>query len=227
MLMRLPRMKVNLLNAKYSEILITDRHLLRSRRSREVSRPLGNDRVLLLPVNQYLGISALLIGVEIRKGQVLRLLPVKCNDVQVRAAGEVLQQDLGAVRDVDPVQVAVRPLGSLAVAVVLAPGDVPQQVETVQLMEEVQLRHVGVVAEAVLWRELDRQFRVFADPADVIGGDGEGADPFQLRPGIVDFFAGTQAIAEPGWVVCLEEAAVHVLVLFFELLLELGSPQGC
>jgi hypothetical protein len=131
------------------------------------------------------------------------------------------------VRDVDPVQVAVGPLGRLAVAVELAPRDVPQQVEAVQLVEDVELGDVGVVAEAVLGRELDRQRRVFAYLSDVVGRDREGADPFEFLPGVVDLLGWVEAVAESGWVGREEETAVEALVFFFELFLQVTAPKRC
>ena len=47
-----------------------------------------------------------------------------------------------------------------------------------QLVEDVELRDIRVVTEAVLGRELDGCTRVFADREDVCLRDGEGSDPF-------------------------------------------------
>lgn len=170
-------------------------HLLKPDRPRHVAAPGHGQRVLLLPLDNVVKAAALVVDVKVGPGAVLRLEPLVRDNVDAARAHDVFEENVGAVRDVDPVEGPVLLAVDGGVVVVGLPRLVPQQVEAVDLVEHVNLRHVGVVAEAVRRRELDGHGGVLAEAEQLGFRDGEDADVFEGVPVRLDGLVRRQEVA--------------------------------
>lgn len=199
-----------MLHTEYTIVLLADGNLLRTRRPGDISSPLLRHRVLVLPLVDGIKISTLVVDGKVRERVGLCLDPVERDNVQVPVAHQILHQDIRTVADMHPVQIGKWLLGR-AVAVVLGPCQVTEEIEAVDLVKHVDLRHVGIVTKAVLGRELDEELRILSQPTDFLLGDGEDADNLQVLPCIINCWVGFEVVAPLGGIFCFKQTSFCLL----------------
>ena len=167
--------------------------------------------ILPPPLRQAIKVDALSVDAHVRIGILLRLHPVHGDEVDITGALQRLHEHVDAVVDVYvPHTLHLFQMHSLdIVEVVVSVGNLPKEVEAVQVMVGVKDGGVGVVAETpVCVFELGCGGGVFAHGEDIGGGDGDDAGELPFLPDGVGGWVGL--LASDGWVVGRgEEGAVY------------------
>ena len=191
-----------------------------SPRTIEDDRPIGNPqvppflpqlrhRIRPRPRKQMIEIATLLHDAEVR--QRLRQRPTRAiaithpimrNGIHVGMAHEILQQDMDAVLLVRHVLRRRRRPAEVVLVVVIEVDFLAQLVQTVDLVEDVDLREIGVMAAVPGRRRAHADVGVFARVRDGGAGDSDDLKAFGREgvPSCVDFGRGVTTV-DGGWVV--------------------------
>ncbi len=165
------------------------------------------DGVFLLPLQDSVKIGTFPIDAEVGERMGLSLNPVERDDVDVGVAHYVLQQDVNTMVRVYAMQRTRFAFRIFLAKVVGKVHIATEGVKAVDLVQDVQLRNVGVRAKTEVVRVFGHYGGIFAESENIGFGDGGGVEVPKALARRVDF--GGRGLAVNG-VVGFEEGTVHL-----------------
>ncbi len=99
--------------------------------------------------------------------------------------------------DVDPMQIRKWLLPMALIPSILSPSQVAQEIETMDLVEDIQLCDIGIRSQSIFLWVLDSELRVLSKFSNIVGGDWECSDGVEFFPCCVYLWVWLFRIPKP------------------------------